>query len=197
MNINTDQTHKTQAENDAQASELASMRATLAQFIQLIKQMDERIKTVEQKLVDLPVLSEHEKTITRFTASSTINRAINATPQAIAYAGHLYHVLNVPALRIYKYGILPQSKMHGLTTWDKQHLLDYCYVNDVMDIYEKGLPLNDVVKLTDMAQELFTYLDTRTEYTPKQPKLTKLEQAFARANEQQAKPLDFNFMPSV
>ena len=122
------------------------MRGTLSNFIQLIKQqseriseLDERIQVLEMKLADTPLKTPGQILLDRYTASSKTNRSLNADPKAVALAAHLYHIKQVPAVRISSYGLLSQSKMHGLTSWDNQHLTDFCELNGVTDIYQHGV----------------------------------------------------------
>lgn len=125
--------------------EFANMRRTLSQFVQVIKRQGERIQILEDKLGQVPQLTGEQVLLDRYTLSSQRNRNLDADAKVIALSAHLYYVKQVPAVRISKSGLLSQSKMHGLTTWDKQHLLDFCELNDVSDIYLNGLP-NDEVK---------------------------------------------------
>lgn len=133
------------------------------------------VKTQEQILLD------------RYTASSLKNRNVNADAKAVAFAAHLYHVKQVPAVRISKYGLLSQSKMHGLSTWDNQHLIDFCELNDVTAIYQNGVSDTEAKGLMSDWAGMRDYLDSRLD---DDPKLTKLDKAFKKVNEQQAKPID-------
>lgn len=174
-------------------AEFANMRNTMAKFIQLIKQqseriseLDERIQVLEMKLADTPLKTPEQILLDRYTASSLKNRNLNADPKAVAFAAHLYYVKQVPAVRISSYGLLSQSKMHGLSTWDDQHLIDFCELNGVIDIYQNGLPDRDANALMDWVS-MKEYLDSRTEDSPK---LTKLDKALKKVNEQHAQPID-------
>ena len=166
---------------------LASMRNTLAKFVKLIKQQDERIKVLEMKLADTTLKAPEQVLLDRYTASSQTNRNLNADPKAIAFAAHLYYIKQVPAVRISKNGLLSQSKMHGLSTWDNQHLIDYCALNSVTDIYQNGV--SDAAAKGLMADwaGMKDYLDSRAD---DEPKLTKLDKAFKKVNEQHAQPID-------
>lgn len=124
--------------------EFASMRNTMAKFIQLIKQQDDRIRVLEAKLEQVPQLTGEQVLLDRYTLSSQTNRTLDADAKVIALSAHLYYIKQVPAVRISKSGLLSQSKMHGLTSWDKQHLIDFCELNGVSDIYLNGLPPDDV-----------------------------------------------------
>lgn len=124
--------------------EFASMRNTMAKFIQLIKQQDDRIQVLEAKLEQVPQLTGEQVLLDRYTLSSQTNRTLDADAKVIALSAHLYYIKQVPAVRISKSGLLSQSKMHGLTSWDKQHLIDFCELNGVSDIYLNGLPPDDV-----------------------------------------------------
>lgn len=124
--------------------EFVSMRNTMAKFIQLIKQQDDRIRVLEAKLEQVPQLTGEQVLLDRYTLSSQTNRTLDADAKVIALSAHLYYIKQVPAVRISKSGLLSQSKMHGLTSWDKQHLIDFCELNGVSDIYLNGLPPDDV-----------------------------------------------------
>ena len=167
---------------------LANMRTTLAQFVQVIKQQDERIKVLEMKLVDTPLKTPEQILLDRYTASSQTNRNLNADSKAIAFAAHLYYIKQVPAVRISKSGLLSQSKMHGLSTWDNQHLMDFCELNVVTDIYQNGV--SDTAAKGLMTETgwagMKDYLDSRAD----DPKPTKLDKAFKKVNEQHAQPID-------
>jgi len=175
-------------------NELASMRGTLSNFIQLIKQqseriseLDERIQVLEMKLEGTPLKTPGQILLDRYTASSLKNRNLNADPKAVALAAHLYHIKQVPAVRISSYGLLSQSKMHGLTSWDNQHLMDFCELNGVSNIYQNGLSDRDASMLMIDYTGMQDYLDSRTD---DEPKPTKLDKALKKVNEQQARTID-------
>lgn len=170
--------------------EFANMRNTMAKFIQLIKQQDERIKVLEMKLADTPLKTTKQILLDRYTVSSSKNRNLNADPKTVAYAAHLYHIKQVPAVRISSYGLLSQSKMHGLSTWDNQHLLDFCELNGVTDIYQNGVSDSEAKGLMTDWAGMKDYLDSRADDEPKLTKLTKLDKAFKKVNEQHAQPID-------
>lgn len=169
------------------AQEFASMRNTMAKFIQLIKQQDERIQVLEMKLADTPLKTPEQILLDRYTASSKTNRNLNADPRAVAFAAHLYHIKQVPAVRISSYGLLSQSKMHGLSTWDNQHLIDFCELNGVTDIYQNGVSDSEAKGLMTDWAGMKGYLDSRAD---DEPKSTKLDKAIRRVNEQYAQPID-------
>lgn len=185
---------ETMSANDSEQTELlnelASMRNTMAKFIQLIKQQDERIKFLEMKMADTPLKTPEQILLDRYTASSKTNRSLNADPKAVAFAAHLYHIKQVPAVRISTHGLLSQSKMHGLSTWDNQHLIDFCELNGVTDIYQNGLSDRDASMLMTNWAGMKDYLDSRTDDDPKPTKPTKLDKALKKANEQHAQPID-------
>ena len=168
-------------------AEFASIRNTMAKFIQLIKQQDERIKVLEMKLADTPLKTPEQVLLDRYTASSLGNRNLNADPKAVAFAAHLYHIKQVPAVRISSYGLLSQSKMHGLSTWDNQHLIDFCELNGVTDIYQNGVSDTEAKGLMTDWAGMRDYLDSRTDDDPKP---TKLDKAIKKVNEQHAHPID-------
>ena len=174
--------------DDNLLNEFAGMRNTLATFIQLIKQQDDRIKILETKTADVEVKTEQQRLLDRYTSSSLGNRNLNADPKAIAFAAHLYHIKQVPAVRISSYGLLSQSKMHGLSTWDNQHLIDFCELNSVTDIYQNGVSDTEAKGLMTDWAGMKSYLDSRTD--DDKPKLTKLDKAFKKVNEQHAQPID-------
>lgn len=167
--------------------EFASMRNTIAGLVQLVKKYDERIKVLEAKTADVQIKTKEQILLDRYTASSSKNRNLNADPRIVAFAAHLYHIKQVPAVRISSYGLLSQSKMHGLSTWDNQHLLDFCELNNVTDIYQHGLSDRDATMLMSDWTGMKTYLANRECDEPKQ---TKLDKAFKKVNEQQAHPID-------
>lgn len=173
--------------DDNLLNEFAGMRNTLAKFMQLIKQQDERIKVLEAKTADVQVKTPEQVLLDRYTLSSQTNRTLDADAKVIALSAHLYYIKQVPAVRISTYGLLSQSKMHGLSTWDNQHLTDFCELNGVTDIYQNGVS-DTVAKglMTDWAG-MKNYLSSRAD---DKPKLTKLDKAFKKVNEQQAQPID-------
>lgn len=170
-------------------NELANMRSTMAKFIQLIKQQDERIKVLEMKLADTPLKTPEQVLLDRYTASSLRNRNLNADPKAVAFAAHLYHIKQVPAMHISKQGLLSQSKMHGLSAWDNQHLTDFCELNGVTDIYQHGVSDTEAKGLMTDWAGMKDYLSSRG-HGQRDPKLTKLDKAFKKVNELQAQPID-------
>ena len=177
--------------DDNLLNEFASMRNTMAKFIQLIKQQDERIRVLEMKLADTPVKTPEQVLLDRYTASSLKNRNLNADPKVVAFAAHLYHIKQVPAVRISSYGLLSQSKMHGLSTWDNQHLTDFCELNGVTDIYRNGVSDAEAKRLMTETgwADMKNYL-SRREHVQKDQKPTKLDKAFKKVNEQHAQPID-------
>lgn len=141
--------------------EFASMRNTLAQFVQVIKRQDDRIRVLETKLEQVPQLTGEQVLLDRYTLSSQTNRALDADAKVIALSAHLYYIKQVPAVRISKSGLLSQSKMHGLTSWDKQHLIDFCELNGVSDIYLHGLPLDEIKAMMANPDFYQEYLDRK------------------------------------
>ena len=141
--------------------EFANMRNTLAQFIQLIKQQDERIRVLEAKLEQVPQQTGEQVLLDRYTMSSQTNRTLDADAKVIALSAHLYYIKQVPAVRISKSGLLSQSKMNGLTSWDKQHLIDFCELNGVSDIYLNGLPLDEIKAMMSNPDFYQEYLDRK------------------------------------
>lgn len=141
--------------------EFASMRNTLAQFVQVIKRQDDRIRVLETKLEQVPQLTGEQVLLDRYTLSSQTNRALDADAKSIALSAHLYYIKQVPAVRISKSGLLSQSKMHGLTSWDKQHLIDFCELNGVSDIYLHGLSLDEIKAMMSNPDFYQEYLDRK------------------------------------
>ena len=141
--------------------EFASMRNTLAQFVQVIKHQDDRIRVLETKLEQVPQLTGEQVLLDRYTLSSQTNRALDADAKVIALSAHLYYIKQVPAVRISKSGLLSQSKMHGLTSWSKQHLIDFCELNDVTNIYLHGLPLDEIKAMMANPDFYQEYLDRK------------------------------------
>lgn len=141
--------------------EFASMRNTLAQFVQVIKRQDARIRVLETKLEQVPQLTGEQVLLDRYTLSSQTNRALDADAKVIALSAHLYYIKQVPAVRISKSGLLSQSKMHGLTSWAKQHLIDFCELNGVSDIYLHGLPLDGIKAMMSNPDFYQEYLDRK------------------------------------
>lgn len=152
----TDNTTPTQDYNIMQPllKEFEQMRNTLMTFVQLIKKQDEYIKAQDRRLVELEsrlqgvvLPSPEQALLDRFTESSKHNRNLNEIPQKIALAAHLSHIKQVPNMRISECGLMSQSKLHGLGQWTSQHLMDYCTINNVLEIYENGLPDAEVKTL--------------------------------------------------
>ena len=141
--------------------EFASMRNTLAQFVQVIKHQNERIQVLETKLEQVPQLTGEQVLLDRYTLSSQTNRALDADAKVIALSAHLYYIKQVPAVRISKSGLLSQSKMHGLTSWDKQHLIDFCELNGVSAIYLHGLPLDEIKAMMSNPDFYQEYIDRK------------------------------------
>ena len=143
------------------SQEFASMRNTLAKFVQMIKQQNERIGVLEAKLEQVPQLTGEQVLLDRYTASSLKNRNLDADAKVIALCAHLYYIKQIPAVRISKSGLLSQSKMHGLTSWDNQHLIDFCELNGVSHIYLNGLPLDEVKTMMSNPDFYQEYLDRK------------------------------------
>ena len=134
--------------------EFEQMRSTLLGFVKLIKQQDEYLKDQDRRLVELEsrlqgviLPSPEQALIDRFTESSKHNRNLNEVPRRIALAAYLAHVKQVPNMRIAECGLMSASKLHGLGQWQPQHLLDYCTLNNVLDIYQNGMADADIKNL--------------------------------------------------
>lgn len=171
-------------------NELDSLKNTITNLVALIKKQDNRICTLENTTADLQTKLNEQPLLERYTIHSTKNRTVNANPKAIAYAAHLYYIKNIPASRISKHGLLSQSKMHGLSTWDRQYLLDYCELNGVMDIYNSGVSDELATQLVADYNGLKAYIASRLDMDT--PKPTGLDKALDRVNQQQAQPIQLN-----
>lgn len=152
--------------------EFEQMRNTLLGFVKLIKQQDERLKDQDRRIVELEsklagvvLPSPEQALIDRFTESSKHNRNMNEVPQRIALAAHLAHVKQVPNMRIAECGLMSASKLHGLGQWQPQHLLDYCTLNNVLDIYQNGMADADIKNLLPDGgyDKLMAYLERKNQ----------------------------------
>lgn len=144
------------------------MQKTVAGFVNVLKVYKQEIealkydvKELKQFRDSLPEPNPEQQLLDRYTVSSKTNRSINEPPKVVAYAAHLYYICNVPAVRISECGILSQSKMYGLTTWDNQHLLDYCDLNHVREVYEHGLSVDEIKEIVDNYDLLQSYLSRK------------------------------------
>ena len=150
--------------------EFEQMRTTLMSFVKLIKQQDERLKAQARRLVELEsrlqgvvLPSPEQALLDRFTESSKHNRNLAEVPQRIALAAHLSHVKQVPNVRLAECGLMSASKLHGLGQWQPQHLIDYCTLNNVLDIYENGLSDAAIMNLLPEGgyDKLMAYLERK------------------------------------
>ena len=126
-------------DTEALLKEFEQMRHTIKGLLYVIKKHDARITTLEATMASVPTMSREEVLLDRYTASSKTNRGVNADPKVVAFAAHLFYIKQLPAMRISESGLLSQSKMHGLSQWSKQHLLDFCDINNVKTVYLDGL----------------------------------------------------------
>ena len=149
----------TTPDTGALLKEFEQMRHTIKSLLGVIKKQDARITTLEATVASVPTMSREEVLLDRYTASSKTNRAVNADPRIIAFAAHLYYIKQVPAMRICESGLLSQSKMHGLSQWSKQHLLDFCDINSVKDVYLDGLDEAEAKELMPNYALYQAYLD--------------------------------------
>lgn len=152
-------------EFDAMRTELEGMRGTMAGFIKLIKQQDNRIVELESKLALYKLPDPDTALVNRLAVSSTRNRTLTDPPHVIAYAAHLRRFKGIPAQRIYKAGLLSQSKLHGLDKWENQHLLDFCELHDVMDVYLNGLSDSQAREIVPNYDDLKAYIDCKAQET--------------------------------
>jgi len=171
-------------------NELDSLKNTITNLVALVKKYDERIRSLENTTAELQTKLSEQPLLDRYTVHSTKNRTVNASPKAIAYAAHLYYIKHIPASRISKHGLLSQSKMHGLSTWDRQYLLDYCELNNVLDVYNNGVSDELAMQLVADYKGLNEYIASRLDIEP--PKPTGLDKALDRVNQQQAQPIRLN-----
>ena len=146
-------------DTEALLNEFASMRNTIKGLLYVIKKHDARITTLEATLSSVPTMSREEVLLDRYTASSKTNRAVNADPKVVAFAAHLFYIKQLPAMRISESGLLSQSKMHGLSQWSKQHLLDFCDINSVKDVYLDGLDEAKAKELMPNYELFQAYID--------------------------------------
>lgn len=146
-------------------AEFSKMRHTLGLYLEVIKNQGERITELESKLVGVVLPSPEQALLDRYTESSKHNRNLNEVPQRIALAAHLSRIKQVPNMRITECGLMSQSKLHGLSKWDSQHLVDYCTLNNVLDIYQNGLPDAELKALLPSGgyEKLKAYLARRPE----------------------------------
>lgn len=144
---------------DLLLQEFEQMRQTIRGLVSVIKKQDTRLYALEGAMASVPTMSREEILLERYTISSKVNRSINATPRAVAYAAHLYYIKQIPAMRISESGLLSQSKMYGLSLWSKQHLLDFCDVNDVRDVYLNGVEETEQKELMPKFELYQAYLD--------------------------------------
>lgn len=150
--------------------EFDQMRNTLLGFVKLIKQQNERLEDQDRRIVELEsklagvvLPSPEQALIDRFTESSRNNRNLSEVPQRIALAAYLAHVKQVPNMRIAECGLMSASKLYGLGQWQPQHLLDYCTINNVLDIYQNGMPDADIKNLLPDGgyDKLMAYLERK------------------------------------
>lgn len=134
--------------------EFENMRNTLQKFTELIKQQHDtvlkqggRIAALEAKLADV-VFPTHEQALAkRYADSKRRNRTITALPQEIALAAHFIRVKHLPNMAVARTHLLSPNKLQGLKNWETQHLMDYCELHNVADIYEHGLDDGEIQKL--------------------------------------------------
>lgn len=141
--------------------EFAKMRNTIAGFLKVISSQKDRIENLGKRLEGLNIPDPQQQLLDRYTASSIRNRNLNETPETIAYAAHLHNIKNIPAMRISECGLLSQSKMHGLSRWEAQHLLDFCELNHVKNIYEHGLDEQRAKEIVPDYDKLKSYLERK------------------------------------
>ena len=146
-------------DTEALLNEFASMRNTIKGLLYVIKKHDARITTLEATLSSVPTMSREEVLLDRYTASSKTNRAVNADPKVVAFAAHLFYIKQLPAMRISESGLLSQSKMHGLSQWSKQHLLDFCDIHSVKSVYLDGLDEAKAEELMPNYELFQAYID--------------------------------------
>ena len=126
---------------DALLNEFASMRNTLANMIQLIKQQDERIKALEESQAENNAEQNRARLLRRYSENLSQHKPVRLDPWQVALVAHLSIIKQLPATTIVNTGLASKWKLHTVLSWDIQHLLDYCELNDVIDIYEHGLSI--------------------------------------------------------
>lgn len=94
----------------------------------------------------------------RYNESSRVNRGINEPPARVALAAYLMDKLNVPQYQIVASGLLTQSRIQGLKSWDAQHYADYMDICNVRHIYENGMPISEMNTYVPNITPLLSYL---------------------------------------
>lgn len=135
-----DQTTYT-GKQDELLDEFASMRNTLMLLVQLIKQQDERIKELEESKGDTNNAFNRVDVLQRFSESAKQYKHTKLDPWRVALVAHLSLIKQLPVATIVNTGLTSKWKLDIVLNWDTQHLLDFCVLNDVSDVYENGLPL--------------------------------------------------------
>lgn len=141
----------------SEAQELEKMRNTLASFLMVIKQLDDRVKRLERSSARNLEKAERLTALERLQKSNNANRTIKAEPIAIALTAHLLS-RGATMSMIIDSELLSYSKAFAVSKWDKQHLHDYCTVNYVADVLHDGLPISEAKKImtvTDVLKPLF------------------------------------------
>lgn len=119
----------------------------------------DRIKDLEY-LADMDKLDvSQDVALARYTDNARKYRKVSAPPEVIAQAAHLYYIKGVPGIHIVECGLITQSKFYAILKWSKTHLMDYCRVNDVTDIYTNGLPEARFAELAPNSEIVKHYLD--------------------------------------
>lgn len=139
----------TNTDNQHCLAELEKMRAMMSKLVLIVKQQNEKIEAIESKLSQ-DTLSADTGISRRYDKGKKSNRTIKAAPNVIAYAAHLYFYKQISARKIAESGLLSQSKMQGLTTWDSQYLHDFCELKGVSDILLNGLEPKEAHKIVPM-----------------------------------------------
>lgn len=137
----------------SEAQELEKMRNTLANFVTVIKQLDDRVKRLERSSARNLEKAERLNALERLQASNSDNRTIKAEPIAIALTAHLLS-RGATNTMIIDSELLTYSKVYAVSKWDKQHLHDYCTINYVADVLHDGLPISEASKLMTISKEL-------------------------------------------
>lgn len=131
--------------------EFAAMRSTMARMVALMREHSDRMAAHDDRFNALEDMVE-----TRLNAMNVRidalagrkekgkpKRRINEEPERLAYACYLRYMLNVPASRIVRAGVLSSNKMYGLGEWGSDFRARRFAELGVSDIYVHGLSWED------------------------------------------------------
>lgn len=131
--------------------EFAAMRSTMARMVALMREHsdrmaahDDRFKTLEDMVeTRLAALDVRVDALSGRKDKDKPKRRINEEPERLAYACYLRYMLNVPASRIARAGVLSSNKMYGLGEWGADYRSRRLAELGVSDIYINGLSWED------------------------------------------------------